>query len=75
MSETDERHPVHGNLKLALEAIVQQRYLHKERVNGPEGNATFYELAERALDGPINDGMKEHISKIVNKDIASVDAD
>ena len=25
MSETDESHPVHGNLKLALEAIVQQR--------------------------------------------------
>ncbi|XP_055808652.1 uncharacterized protein LOC129877195 isoform X1 [Solanum dulcamara] len=75
LSETDESHPVHGNLKLALEAIVQQRYLHKEKVNGPEGNATFYELAERALDGPINDGMKEHISKIVNKDITSVDAD
>ncbi|TMX01706.1 hypothetical protein EJD97_023839 [Solanum chilense] len=75
LSETDESHPVHGNLKLALEAIVQQRYLHKERVSGPEGNATFYELAERSLDGPINDGMKEHIAKIVNKDITSVDAD
>uniref|UniRef100_A0A3Q7ID03 MAGE domain-containing protein n=1 Tax=Solanum lycopersicum TaxID=4081 RepID=A0A3Q7ID03_SOLLC len=75
LSETDESHPVYGNLKLALEAIVQQRYLHKERVNGPEGNATFYELAERSLDGPINDGMKEHIAKIVNKDITSVDAD
>ncbi|WMV49655.1 hypothetical protein MTR67_043040 [Solanum verrucosum] len=81
LSETDESHPVHGNLKLALEAIVQQRYLHihrylhKEKVNGPEGNATFYELAERSLDGPINDGMKEHISKIVNKDITSVNAD
>ncbi|KAJ8534762.1 hypothetical protein K7X08_016490 [Anisodus acutangulus] len=74
LSETDESHPVHGNVKLALDAIVQQRYLHKEKVNGPEGNTTFYELAERALDGPINDGMKEHISKIVNKGIASVDA-
>lgn len=40
------------------------RYLHKEKVNGPEGNTTFYELAERALDGPINDGMKEYISKV-----------
>ncbi|KAF3683721.1 General regulatory factor 11, OMICRON,RHS5 [Capsicum annuum] len=75
LSETDESHPVHGNVKLALEAIVQQRYLHKEKVNGPEGNATFYELAERALDGPVDDGMKQHISKIVNKDIASVDTD
>ncbi|XP_059283297.1 uncharacterized protein LOC132036902 isoform X2 [Lycium ferocissimum] len=64
LSETDESHPVHGNVKLALEAIVQQRYLHKEKVKGPEGNTTFYELAERALDGPINDGMKEHIAKI-----------
>ncbi|XP_009779647.1 uncharacterized protein LOC107810378 isoform X1 [Nicotiana tabacum] len=73
LSETDESHPVLGNLKLALEALVQQRYLHKEKVNGPEGNTIFYELAERALDGPINDGMKEYISKIVNKDIASVD--
>ncbi|XP_059283300.1 uncharacterized protein LOC132036904 isoform X1 [Lycium ferocissimum] len=58
LSETDESHPVHGNVKLALEAIVQQRYLHKEKVNGPEGHTTFSELAERALDEPINDGMK-----------------
>ncbi|VFQ84313.1 unnamed protein product [Cuscuta campestris] len=75
LMETDENHPVLGNLKMTLESLIQQRYLHKEKVNGPEGNAIHYELAERALDGDINNRMKEHISKIVQKDIVSLDDD
>ncbi|XP_015867755.3 uncharacterized protein LOC107405241 [Ziziphus jujuba] len=73
--ETDENHPVLGNIKQALEALVQQRYLQKDKVSGPEGNTTFYELAERALDGPVSEKIKEHISQIVNKDVTYVDAD
>nr|GMD38147.1 non-structural maintenance of chromosomes element 3 homolog [Ipomoea batatas] len=63
LMETDESHPVLGNLKQTLETLVQQRYVHKEKVNGPEGNVIHYELAERALDEDINNRMKEYISK------------
>lgn len=75
LKETDENHPVLGNMKMALESLVQQRYLHKEKVSGPEGNVVHYELAERALDEDINNRMKEHISKIVQKDTISLDED
>ncbi|KAK9271400.1 hypothetical protein L1049_026990 [Liquidambar formosana] len=73
--ESDESHPVLGNIKQALEALVQQRYLQKDKVNGPEGNTLFYELAERALDGTVSEKIKEYISEIVRKDVAHVDVD
>ncbi|GAB2294113.1 hypothetical protein Dimus_028332 [Dionaea muscipula] len=75
LQEKDESHPVFGNTKLSLEALVQQRYLQKGKVHGPEGNTIMFELAERALDGPISQQIKEHISKIVNTEIAAVDID
>ncbi|XP_014499145.1 uncharacterized protein LOC106760196 [Vigna radiata var. radiata] len=65
LDENEGSHPVFGNVKLALELLVQQRYLQKDRVNGPEGNTLYYELAERALDAPMNDRVKEYISQIV----------
>ncbi|XP_052191889.1 uncharacterized protein LOC127801082 isoform X2 [Diospyros lotus] len=61
--EIDGSHPVLGNTKQALEGLVQQRYLQKEKTNGPEGNTLIYELAERALDGPISERIKEYISQ------------
>ncbi|XP_059651593.1 uncharacterized protein LOC132299142 [Cornus florida] len=73
--ESDENHPVLGNIKQALEALVQQRYLQKNKVNGPEGNTSFYEVAERALDETISEKIKEYISQIVQKDVPTVDAD
>ncbi|KDP41388.1 hypothetical protein JCGZ_15795 [Jatropha curcas] len=73
LHETDESHPVLGNIKQALETLVQQRYLQKDKVNSPEGHTLFYELAERALDGPVNDRIKEYISQIVNKEVATVE--
>ncbi|TKY72549.1 Melanoma-associated antigen G1 [Spatholobus suberectus] len=73
LGEGEASHPVLGNVKQALELLVQQRYLQKDKVNGPEGNTVYYELAERALDGPMNDRVKEYISQIV-KDNASVGA-
>ncbi|KAL6965072.1 hypothetical protein U1Q18_036130 [Sarracenia purpurea var. burkii] len=75
LSERDESHPILGNVKQALEALVQQRYLQKEKANGPEGNTLFYELAERALDGPISQRIKEYISQIVHKDDPPADND
>ncbi|EEF48512.1 melanoma-associated antigen 1 [Ricinus communis] len=75
LHETDESHPVLGNIKQALEMLVQQRYLQKDKVNGPDGSTTVYELAERALDGPVNERIKEYISQIVKKDFATVDID
>ncbi|KAI3930805.1 hypothetical protein MKX01_037251, partial [Papaver californicum] len=62
--ETDQMHPVLGDVKKALESLVQQRYLQKNKVNGPEGNILIYELAERALDESVNARMKEYISQI-----------
>lgn len=75
LSENDECHPALGNIKQALEALVQQRYLQKEKSNGPEGNTLIYELAERALDEPISERIKEYISQVVQKDVTPADAD
>ncbi|KAK9111008.1 hypothetical protein Scep_018527 [Stephania cephalantha] len=73
LHESEERHPVLGNLKQALETLVQQRYLQKDKLSGPEGNTLFYELAERSLDQSVTERVKEYISKMVNKDITSVE--
>lgn len=99
MCESDENHPILGNIKQALEGLVQQRlelpswvdlsldlliegvsytkmehrhlyysyivrFLQKEKTNGPEGNTLFYELAERALDAPISERVKDYISQV-----------
>lgn len=42
--------------------------MQKDKVNGPEGNTLFYELAERALDGPVSEKMKEYISEVLFRD-------
>ncbi|XP_061369344.1 uncharacterized protein LOC133312194 isoform X2 [Gastrolobium bilobum] len=74
LSENEVSHPDLGNIKQALELLVQQRYLQKDKVNGPEGNTLYYELAERALDGLIRDRIKEYISQIVKTDGISLGA-
>lgn len=40
------------------------RYLQKVKVNAPEGNITFYELAERATDGPVSEKIKEYVAQV-----------
>ncbi|XP_028054716.1 melanoma-associated antigen F1 isoform X1 [Camellia sinensis] len=75
LSESDESHPILGNIKQSLEALVQQRYLQKEKTNGPEGNTLFYELAERSLDGPISEKIKEYMSQVVQKDVTPAEVD
>ncbi|CAN0877341.1 Melanoma-associated antigen 10 [Linum grandiflorum] len=69
LHETDVYHPVLGNVKQAVETLVQQRYLQKGKVNGPDGSNISYELAERALDGPVNDKIKEYISQIAKGEL------
>ncbi|KAL1320850.1 hypothetical protein HN51_065560 [Arachis hypogaea] len=68
LSEDEGKHPVLGNIKQTLELLVLQRYLQKDKVNGPEGTTIYYELAERALDEPINKKIKEYVAQIVKKD-------
>ncbi|CAN6203023.1 unnamed protein product [Urochloa humidicola] len=65
LNENDENHSVLGNNKQALELLVQQRYLLKEKLAGPEGHVVMYELAERALDETISGSLKDYISQIV----------
>ncbi|KAH9647872.1 MAGE domain-containing protein [Citrus sinensis] len=50
-------------------------YLQKDKVNGPKGNTLFYVLAERALDRPVSEKMKEYISEIDSKEVVPVDVD
>ncbi|CAN1188590.1 Melanoma-associated antigen 10 [Linum perenne] len=69
LHDTDEYHPALGNIKQAVESLVQQRYLQKGKVNGPDGSTVSYELAERALDGPVNDKIKEYISQIAKTEV------
>ncbi|KAJ0988411.1 hypothetical protein J5N97_006767 [Dioscorea zingiberensis] len=75
LNESDDKHPLFGSTKQALESLVQQRYLRKEKVNCPEGNTVMYELAERALDESVSEKVKDYIAQIANKDTASVEAD
>ncbi|KAI6687785.1 hypothetical protein NL676_024613 [Syzygium grande] len=75
LHETDENHQEFGNVKQALEALVQQRYLQKDKVTGPEGSMILFELAERALDARIIEKIKENISQVVKKDVTYEDAE
>ncbi|RXH73982.1 hypothetical protein DVH24_016804 [Malus domestica] len=47
--ESNENHPVLGNIKQALDTLVRQRYLQKDK------------LAERALGAPFSESTKAHI--------------
>ncbi|CAN6196876.1 unnamed protein product [Urochloa humidicola] len=67
----NENHSVFGNTKQVLEALVQQRYLLKEKHAGPEGHVVMYELAERALDETISGTLKDYISQIVGTNTAA----
>ncbi|XP_042492955.1 non-structural maintenance of chromosomes element 3 homolog [Macadamia integrifolia] len=75
LHDSDERHPVFGNIKQQLESLVQQRYLQKDKVNSVEGNTMVFELAERALDDSVIERVKEYIAQIMKKDDASEEID
>nr|AAD46004.1 F21H2.2 [Arabidopsis thaliana] len=73
LHENDEHNPVFGNNKQTLETLVQQRFLQKEKVSGPEGSTLFYDLAERALDPQVSEKVKDYISQILKNDVAVVE--
>lgn len=75
LNDNDENHPLFNSTKQTLETLVQQRFLLKEKTNGPEGHILMYELAERSLDAPFNAKMKEYIAQIVNKETVAAEAD
>ncbi|MQL72701.1 hypothetical protein Taro_005054 [Colocasia esculenta] len=75
LNENDGNHPLFGHLKQALESLVQQRYLQKEKCNDPEGNSFMYELAERALDESFSEKLKDYIAQIASKDAANAEVD
>ncbi|KAG0501994.1 hypothetical protein HPP92_002066 [Vanilla planifolia] len=75
LSDYDEDHPIFGSTKQALDSIVQQRFLQKGKVNDPEGNTIIYELAERALEGSVNEKLKNYVAQIVNNDATIVEDD
>ncbi|CAI9103610.1 OLC1v1002128C2 [Oldenlandia corymbosa var. corymbosa] len=75
LSDTEDSHPVLGNTKQALEALVQQRYLQKDKVNGTEGNTLYYEFAERAQDEAVSRKIKDYVSQMVQKDVSPTDGD
>ncbi|XP_078178500.1 uncharacterized protein LOC144572709 isoform X1 [Carex rostrata] len=68
LNENEEKNSIFGNTKQTLDLLVQQRYLQKEKVAGPEGNTVMYELAERALDESISAKLKSYIAQVVNKE-------
>ncbi|CAN8289980.1 unnamed protein product [Cochlearia groenlandica] len=75
LHESDEHHPLFGNNKQTLETLVQQRFLQKEKVSGPEGNTLFYDLAERALDPQVSEKVKDYISQVLKNDVSVVEID
>ncbi|KAK8941904.1 hypothetical protein KSP40_PGU011545 [Platanthera guangdongensis] len=74
-SENDENHAVFGNTKQALDTLVQQRFIQKEKVNGAEGNVIIYELAERALEASVYEKLKDYIVEILKKDAGAAEED
>nr|XP_043621844.1 melanoma-associated antigen 8 [Erigeron canadensis] len=75
LSQDNEKHVDFGSTKQALETLVQQRYLQKDKTNGPEGLTLYYELAERGLLATASSSFKESISQIVTSEAAAVDLD
>ncbi|KAM1316115.1 hypothetical protein ACFX14_019609 [Malus domestica] len=47
--ESNENHPVLANIKQALDTLVRQRYLQKDKVSGPDGNTFFFMSLRREL--------------------------
>ena len=41
------------------------RFLQRDKVNGPEGNNLFYELAERGLDRAVSEKIKEYVAEVM----------
>eukprot|EP00249_Psilotum_nudum_P010286 c22451_g1_i1 orf=348-974(-) len=68
IKQEEEMHPVFGDIKQCLEALIKQRYIQKEKSSNPEGDTFVYELAEKALDNPVKAKLQGFISQMVNRE-------
>ncbi|KAJ0590705.1 putative MAGE domain, melanoma-associated antigen, MAGE domain, winged helix WH1 [Helianthus annuus] len=75
LSQDDERNADFGSTKQALETLVQQRYLQKDKANGPEGLTLYYELAERGLLATASNNFKECITQMVMSEATTIELD
>ncbi|KAL4562869.1 hypothetical protein LXL04_026900 [Taraxacum kok-saghyz] len=75
MTQSDERHTDFGSTKQTIETLVQQRYLQKDKTNGPEGLTLIYELAERGLDAALSSTFKDSLSQIVTSEATAIGLD
>nr|GEV19155.1 melanoma-associated antigen 8 isoform X1 [Tanacetum cinerariifolium] len=58
-----------------FQTLVQQRYLQKDKSNGPEGLTLYYELAERGLNATNSTSFKDCISQIVMNEATAANSD
>ncbi|KAI7742073.1 hypothetical protein M8C21_030079 [Ambrosia artemisiifolia] len=75
LSQDDEKNTEFGSTKQALETLVQQRYLQKDKSNGPEGLTLYYELAERGLQATASSSFKESITQMVMSEATTIELD
>ncbi|KAI3741193.1 hypothetical protein L1987_58860 [Smallanthus sonchifolius] len=75
LSQDDEKNTDFGSTKQAVETLVQQRYLQKDKTNGPEGLTLYYELAERGLHATASSSFKECISQMVLNEATTIELD
>ncbi|XP_076948719.1 uncharacterized protein LOC143621078 [Bidens hawaiensis] len=75
LAQDDERNADFGSTKQALEALVQQRYLQKDKSNGPEGLTLYYELAERGLQAAASNSFKECVTQMVMSEATTIELD
>lgn len=66
INEFDNSHPLFGNIKEAINTLVKQRYVRKEKVSSSDGDTWVYDLAERALVERFKNDVQTFIAKIVN---------
>lgn len=66
INEFDNDHPLFGNIKMAIETLVKQRYIRKEKVSSSDGDTWVLDLAERSLDERFKNEVQTFIGNVVN---------
>lgn len=68
INEVDTSHPVFGNIREAIQTLVKQRYIRKEKVASNDVDTWVFDLAERAQDANFKTQVQAFIGKIVNEE-------
>lgn len=61
----DERHPIFGEAENEIKRMLIQRYLQKGTLTSPEGERTFYQLAENAVDEFPKQVLESYMSSVM----------